>query len=122
MREVFHESFNKAIAPFALIHCDIWGPYRTLSSCGDANFLTIVDDYSRAVWTYLMLEKSEVSGLLQNFCAMSEKQFGKSVQVIRSDNGTQFTALKTYLCERGIQHQTSCVYTPQNIRRAERKH
>ena len=47
--EVFHESINKAIEPFALVHCDVWGPYRTPSSCGAVYFLTIVDDYSRAV-------------------------------------------------------------------------
>lgn len=45
-RGVFHDSFNKVIAPFALIHYDFWGFYRTLSSCGAAYFLTIIDDYS----------------------------------------------------------------------------
>ena len=73
MRKVFPESINKAEAPFSLLHCDVWGPYRTPASCGSVYFLTIVDDFSRAVWTYLMLEKSEVSKLLQNFCAMSER-------------------------------------------------
>ena len=41
-REVFHESFNKAVAPFDLVHCDVWGPYRTPASCGAVYFLTIV--------------------------------------------------------------------------------
>lgn len=121
-RSVFRDSFNKASAPFELIHCDVWGPYRTLSSCGAAYFLTVVDDYSRAVWTYLMLEKSEVQNLLRNFCAMSEKQFGKPVKCIRSDNGTEFMVLTSYLRQQGIQHQTSCVDTPQQNGRVERKH
>lgn len=111
-REIFHESFNKTIAPFALIHCDVWGPYRTLSSCGASYFLTIVDDYSRAVWTYLMIKKLEVASLLKNFCAMSERQFGKPVKTIQSDNGTKFMVLSSYLQEHGIPHQTSCVDTP----------
>lgn len=59
-REVFYDSFNKTKDRFELIHCDVWGPYRTKSSSGAAYFLTIVDDYSRSVWTYLLLEKSEV--------------------------------------------------------------
>lgn len=51
----------------------------------------IVDDYSRAVWTLLLLEKSEVSKLLKNFILVADRQFGKQVNVIRSDNGTKFT-------------------------------
>ena len=81
---------------FSLIHCDVWGPYRTHSSCGAAYFLTIVDDFSIAVWTYLMLKKSKIKGLIQNFCIMSEKQFGKQVKTIRSDNGSEFVVLKSF--------------------------
>ena len=121
-RKVFPDSINKATIPFTLIHCDVWGPYRTPSSCGAVYFLTIVDDYSRAVWTYLMLEKSEVSSLLRNFCAMADRQFGKKVQTIRTYNGTEFMTLATYFREHGIAHQTSCTYTPQQNGRVERKH
>lgn len=98
------------------------GPYRTLSSCGAAYFLTVVDDYSRAVWIYLMLDKSEVKGLLQNFFAMTKNQFGKSVKALRSDNGSEFMAMSAYFREHEIEHQTSCVDTPQQNRRVERKH
>ena len=115
-------SYNKALEPFSLIHCDVWGPFRTLSSCGAAYFLTIVDDYSRAVWTYLMLEKSEVQNLIKNFCVMSERQFGKQVKTIRTDNGTEFMVLSSYFRQHGIEHQTSCVDTPQQNARVERKH
>ena len=121
-RQVFPDSFNKADFPFALIHCDVWGPYRTPSSCGVVYFLTIVDDYSRAVWTYLMLENSEVASLLRNFCAMSERQFGQKVKMIRTDNGTKFMTLACYFRETGIAHQTSCTYTQQQNGRVEGKH
>lgn len=66
--------------------------------------------------------KSEVSTLLQNFCAMADKQFGKSVKMIRTDNGTEFMVLKSYFQKNGIVHQTSCVDTPQQNGRVERKH
>ncbi|CAF1901098.1 BnaCnng51620D [Brassica napus] len=66
--------------------------------------------------------KSEVANLFQNFCAMSVHQFGQSVQVIRSDNGTEFMVLTKYFQKTGIIHQTSCVDTPQQNGRVERKH
>ena len=121
-REVFPVSTNKSIECFSLIHCDVWGPYRVPSSCGAVYFLTIVDDFSRAVWTYLLLAKSEVRTVLTNFLVYTEKQFGKSVKVLRSDNGTEFMCLASYFREHGIVHQTSCVGTPQQNGRVERKH
>lgn len=105
-----------------MIHCDVWGPYRTRASCGAVYFLTIVDDHSRAVWTYLLLEKSEVRTVLSNFCRMTEKQFGKAVKIVRSDNGTEFMCLSRFFRENRIIHQTSCVGTPQQNGRVERKH
>ncbi|XP_019092352.1 PREDICTED: uncharacterized protein LOC109129155 [Camelina sativa] len=65
-------------------------------------FLTIVDDYSRAVWTYLLLEKSEVRNVLTNFITYAEKQFSKVVKTVRSDNGTKFMCLSSYFREKGI--------------------
>ena len=48
-REKFPLSQHKDSSAFELVHCDLWGPYRTPSTCGAFYFLTIVDDYSRAV-------------------------------------------------------------------------
>ena len=121
-RGVFSESFNKASVAFELIHVDLWGPYREPSSCGAVYFLTIVDDYSRAVWIHLLLEKSEVKTILPNFCALVQRQFRKSVQKVRSNNGTEFMCLSKYFSANGIIHQTSCVSTPQQNGRVERKH
>ena len=82
----------------------------------------MVDDFSRAVWTYLLLEKSEVQTVLKNFCKMAEKQFSKEVKIVRSDNGTEFMCMSRFFRENGIIHQTSCVATPQQNGRVERKH
>lgn len=42
--------------------------------------------------------------------------------MIRSDNGTEFTCLRTQFRELGIVFQTSCTGTPQQNGRVERKH
>ncbi|KAG7529442.1 Ribonuclease H-like superfamily [Arabidopsis thaliana x Arabidopsis arenosa] len=46
----------------------------------------------------------------------------KQVKVVRSDNGGEFMGLRSYFLEEGIMHQKSCVYTPQQNGRVERKH
>ena len=48
-RQCFPDSLINAKEIFDLIHCDLWGPYRTPAFCGSRYFLTIVDDCSRAV-------------------------------------------------------------------------
>ena len=83
--------------------------------------MTIVDDFSRAVWTFLLLAKYEVKQVLLQFFAYTEKQFNKSVKMVRSDNGTEFMVMSSYFRENGIVHQTSCVATPQQNGRVERK-
>ena len=57
-RDKFPLSNNNCSRIFEKVHCDLWGPYRHESSCGARYFLTIVDDFSRAVWIYLMVNKT----------------------------------------------------------------
>ena len=121
-RDKFFLSAHQALNIFYLIHCDLWGPYKTPSSCGASYFLTIVDDCSRAVWIYLLKEKTEVSVTLKKNFTLVERQYNKCVKMVRSDNGTEFMCLKHYFIQQGILHQTSCVGTPQQNGRVERKH
>jgi IS30 family transposase len=81
-----------------------------------------MDDFSRAIWIYLLIDKREVSRTLIDFFALVERQFDKRVKMIRSDNGTEFICLKNYFREHGIVFQTSCSGTPQQNGRVERKH
>ncbi|KAJ4812357.1 Retroelement pol polyprotein-like [Rhynchospora pubera] len=120
----FPVSSNKSNEPFELIHCDIWGPYSVTSHCGAHYFLTIVDDFTRAVWVYLIAEKSEVANSIQSFCKMVRTQFCRTVKCVRSDNGAEFKSglMSKFYVENGILHQTSCVRTPQQNGRVERKH
>ena len=118
----FPLSNNKTTDTFEMIHCDIWGPYRVPSHSGARYFLTIVDDFSRGTWIYLMNAKSETLTKLRYFLAMVDRQFGKKVRTIRSDNGSEFISLSTYFLENGIRHETSGVGTPQQNGRVERKH
>lgn len=92
------------------------------STSGARYFLTIVDDYSRAVWTILLLEKAETATALKAFCVFVERQFKKQVKTIRSDNGVEFLCLRNVFADSRIEHQTSCVETPQQNGRVERKH
>ncbi|CAN0825128.1 Retrovirus-related Pol polyprotein from transposon TNT 1-94 [Linum grandiflorum] len=123
-RIVFPHSSIKTTACFELLHCDIWGDYKTASFTGAHYFLTIVDDFSRAVWVFLMKQKSETGALLTTFCTMVRSQFNGQVRRIRADNGLEFQSnyIRTYYQEHGIILETSCTDTPQQNGVVERKH
>ena len=121
-RDSFSLSINKTSEVFELVHCDLWGPYRTTSICGSRYFLTIVDDFSRAVWIYLLPNKTETGSTLRGFISLVERQFDRKLKTLRSDNGTEFMCLGPFFREKGIVHETSCVGTPQQNGRVERKH
>ena len=53
-----------------------------------------------------------------------ENQYSSRIQVYQSNGGTEFTStcFKTHLRTAAIHHQLSCLYTPTQNGRAERKH
>ncbi|KAH7510943.1 hypothetical protein FEM48_ZijujUnG0062300 [Ziziphus jujuba var. spinosa] len=85
-RDKFPLSDNKATRIFEKIHCDLWGSYKHVSSCGARYFLTIVDDFSSAVWIYLLVDKTEVFQMFMSFIAMVDRQFSQTVKIVQSDN------------------------------------
>ncbi|GJQ98425.1 retrovirus-related pol polyprotein from transposon TNT 1-94 [Tanacetum coccineum] len=123
-REPFPLSDHKSKSVGDIIHCDVWGPYRVVSKDGFKNFLTLVDDFSRAVWVYLLKSKTKVGEYIESFIKLIFTQFGKKIKIVRSDNGTEFVNnhLSKMFSDLGIVYQTSCAYTPQQNGIAERKH
>lgn len=109
---------------FELLHVDIWGPYQTTTHDNFKYFITLVDDFSKSTWTQLLSCKSNAFHVLKAFILMVENQFSTTVKTIRSDNGLEFTSNETTLFfqSKGIIHQKSCPYTPQQNGVVERKH
>lgn len=99
----FSTSYIRTIAPFELIHIDIWAGYHVPSITGARYFLTIVDDYTRYTWTYLMHHKSDTYSYITKFIYFVGTQFSLKVKVPRSDNGPEFTMRNFYLYK-GIIH------------------
>ncbi|CAI7926844.1 unnamed protein product [Closterium sp. NIES-54] len=94
----FSSGTGPAKAPLALVHMDVVGPTRAPSLSGSRYFLTIVDNHTRAV------------------------ESGHKVKVIRTDNGGEFIGadFEAVLKKKGIQHQLTVPYNPQQNGVAER--
>lgn len=84
----------------------------TLAYDDSRYFLTIVDDYSRCTWIYLLKAKSDTRVCLESFSNMVECQFNTRIKTLPCDNGPEFH-MTTFFHNKGIIHQTSCIETPQ---------
>ena len=123
-KQPFQASVSRAKEPFELIHIDTWGPYRVNSKNNERYFLTVVDDHTRVTWIHLMKQKSDAFEALTTFINMAKTQFNKKVRVIRSDNAPELDdkLSRPMYNTLGVIHQTSCVDTPEQNGRVERRH
>ena len=82
----------RASEKLQLIHTNVCGPISEPSLNGSRYFHLFIDDYSRMCWVYFLKQKSEVADVFSSFKAMVENQVKSSIKIIRSDNGTEYTA------------------------------
>ncbi|GKA87395.1 putative RNA-directed DNA polymerase [Tanacetum coccineum] len=104
-----------------LVHSDVCGPMKTKTLGGCSYFVTFIDDHSRKVWVYTLKTKDQVLDVFKQFHALVERQTGKKLKCIRSDNGGEYIGpFDAYCREHGIQHQKTPPKTPQLNGLAER--
>ena len=86
--------------------------------------LTIVDDFSRSIWVFLIKHKNEESDCLISFHNMVKTQFSKLIKGVRNDNGGEFTSnrMKEFYAHEGVLLETTFPHTPQKNDVVERKH
>ncbi|CAI7856300.1 unnamed protein product, partial [Closterium sp. NIES-54] len=119
----FSSGTGPAKAPLVLVHMDVVGPTRAPSLSSSRYFLTIVDDHTRAVWVYPLKTKGEVAAaVLKEWMSRAQRESGHKVKVIRTDNGGEFIGadFEAVLKKKGIQHQLTVPYNPQQNGVAER--
>ena len=54
--------------------------------------ITFIDDYSRYVWVNFMKEKSKAFNKFQQFKEVVEKEVGRKVQSLKTDNEGEYTS------------------------------
>ncbi|KAI3505855.1 hypothetical protein L1887_28162 [Cichorium endivia] len=109
--------------PLELLHMDLYGPSTVASINHKKYILVIVDDYSRFTWVFFLRLKSDTFTELKNFITSIELKIQLPVRRIRSDNGTEFNnkLIEEFLTSKGIEHNFSAPYTPQQNGVVERR-
>src|SRR5258706_1334645 len=117
----FHTSNSIMTNKLHCIHSDLAGPFP-FSIHGCKYFVVFFDEFSKKLWVYFMVRKSEMFAKFKDWKAMAELQSGHVLQEFQSDNGGEYIGsnFKAYLGLCGIHHCTSTAYTPQQNGKAER--
>jgi transposase InsO family protein len=115
-------SESRAQELLELVHTDVCGPFETQSIGGSRYFLTFIDDMSRRTYVYFLKGKDEVFDKFMEYKNLVERQTGKRLKCVRSDNGREYVNKKfdEYFKEMGIAQQLTVAYTPQQNGVAER--
>ena len=119
----YSTSTTRSKETLELIHTDVCGPMRTVSLAGSRYFVTFIDDKSKWCEVYFMKKKSEVPEKFKEYKAMVEKNTGRKIKKVRSDNGLEYVShyLDDFLKKAGIKHELTVAHTPQQNGVAEKK-
>jgi hypothetical protein len=106
-----------------LVHDDLCGPVKPTALGGRRYFLLLVDDATRYMWVVLLTAKYEASSAIKRIQATTEKECGRKLRVLRTDNGGEFTATEftAYCADEGITRHFLTLYTPQQNGVVERR-
>jgi hypothetical protein len=104
------------------IHSDLCGPMGTVSRQHKKYFLTFIDGNTHFVKVKLLHTKDETCTALKAFIERAEVETGERVNYFRSDGGGEYGSkvLATYFESKGIHHEKTNAYTPQENGLAER--
>ncbi|CAH9105587.1 unnamed protein product, partial [Cuscuta europaea] len=121
-RVSFSYTSTKRSELLSLVHSDVCGPFKVESLSGSRHFLTFIDDASRKVWVYFLITKDQVFECFKTFHILVEREIGKKLKCLQSDNGGEYTSkvFDAYCRTYGIRHDKSVPRTPQHNGVAER--
>lgn len=121
-QQPFRQSTRRENDVLDLIHTDICGPFKTCSLGGAKYFATFIDDKSRYIEVAILKKKSDIFEAFKEYKARVEKQTGRQIKKIRSDNAKEYLSrdFNEFLKQEGIQRELSVEYTPQQNGVAER--
>jgi len=123
VKATFHEKDSCITMILERIHTNVCGPFSVASKAKHKSYVIFVDDFSWKSWIFFMQKKSETYSKFCEFKALVEKESGKKVKALRSDNGGEFISgeFKDFCSAEGIRRELIAPHNPQQNGVAERK-
>ncbi|KAF8055085.1 Retrovirus-related Pol polyprotein from transposon TNT 1-94 [Scenedesmus sp. PABB004] len=118
----FGESATVYDTPLALVSMDVCGPMTELSYGGAKYAATFIDHATGYSIVRTLKSKADVTPAVKEVLTYMEKQTDAHVKAVRTDNGSEYVNadLSGFFKDKGIAHQKTMPYTPEQNGTAER--
>ena len=90
------------------------GPFSVAPTTKNKYYVIFFDEFSRKCWIYFMQKKDHTFSKFLEFKALVEKDTGKHVKALRSDNGGEYISneIKKFCCNEGIKREIIAPHNP----------
>ena len=114
VKATFHKKDSRAMMILERTHTDVCGPFSVASTAKHRYYVIFVHDFSRKCWIFFMQKKSETYSKFCEFKALVEKESGKKVKALRSDNGGEYISdeFKDFCKAEGIRRELIAAHNP----------
>jgi len=85
-------------------------------------FVIFVDAYTKYVWYYPLVAKSDVYYIFHQFQTLVERQFLLKIKSVQTDWGGEYCKLSIFFQTVGIHHRLICPHTHEQNGTVERRH
>lgn len=89
-RSSFSTNIYKTKDMLKYVHSNLWDLASNPTSGGNWYFMSIIDNYTRKVWVYLLKDKSDAFHSFNNWKRQVENYIGKMTKFLRIDNVLEF--------------------------------
>jgi histone deacetylase 1/2 len=86
---LYPKSISVSNNPLDLVFFDVWGPALTSVGRNDY-YVSIIDDFSKFTWIYLLRHKSKVFQHFNDFQNLVERMFNRKIVAVQTDWGGEY--------------------------------
>ena len=87
VNSTFHEKENHALVILERVHTDVYGPFSVASTAKHNYYVIFFDEFSHKCSILFMKKKDQTFFEFYEFKALVEKESGRQVKALMSDNG-----------------------------------
>lgn len=118
----FNTAVNRSKGTLEYVYSDLQGPAQTISLSRARYFVSILDDYLRIIWVYVLNHKDEAFDQFKTWKTLMETQKERKIKRLGTNNGLEYynKSFDDYCAGHGISIHKKVRNTPQHNELAER--
>lgn len=89
-------------SPVDVVHTGMWRPSPFPSTSRYIYYVSFVYEFTKFIWIYSMMHKSEALHALKLYASFVQTQFHTTIKAVKSDYGGEYRPFTKYLIELDI--------------------